>query len=186
MSKKKNANIERNTNKKKAKEALRQSLENLLVKNTGIALVLAVLFAVFNNYKKSAELAGGMIALFNILIWAGVAAVLVFAILGAVKKDASLYKWSAVGAINSVIWFLFARFSAYKTSLISGVAYSYYAILAFMIFTVIYYFLALSGVWNKKAVRVVFYVVATLLAVALLVSAIVFMYLNGNITGVAH
>ncbi len=186
MSKKKNANIERNTNKKKAKEALSKRLENLLVKNTGIALVLAVIFAVFNNYKNSMELAGGMIALFKILIWAGVAAVLVFAILGVVKKDASLYKWCAVGAVNSVIWFLFYRFGTYKTALISGVAYSYYAILAFIIFTVIYYFLALSGAWNKKAVRIAFYVVAALIAIALLASALVFMYLNGNLTGVAH
>ncbi len=186
MSKKKNANIERNVNKKKAKEALRQNLENMLVRNTGIALVLATLFAVFNNYKNSNELAGGMIVLFNILIWIGVAMVLVFAILGAVKKDSSLYKWSALGAVNSVIWFIFYRLGIYRTTLISGVAYGYYALLIFMIFTIIYYILALTGAWKKKGIRIVFYVLAALAAIIWLATAVIFMYLNGAFTGVAR
>ena len=183
MSKKKNANIERNTKKKQERQALHQKLESFLVKHTGIVLILAVLFTVFNNYKNR-TLAGGMIVLFNILMWAGVAAVLLFAILGAVKKNPDLYKWCAVGAANSVIWFVFYRFGKYR-NFISGVSYCFYAIALYFIFCLLYYILAYNGAWNKKAVRITFYVLVALTALLWIVSAVVFMYLSGAITGYA-
>ena len=182
MSKKKNANIERNTAKKQERQALHKRLEDFIVKHTGIVLVLAVLFTVFNNYKNSMELAGGMIVLFNVLIWAGVAAVLLFAILGAVKKNPDLYKWCAVGAANSVIWFVFARFGRYRR-FISGVSYCYFAILLYFLFCLAYYLLAYYGAWSKKGVRVAFYVLAALASLVWIVSAVVFMYMSGAFTG---
>ncbi len=182
MSKKKNANIERNTQKKQEKQALHQRLENFIVKHTGIVLILAVLFTVFNNYKNSSELAGGMIVLFNILIWAGIAAVLVFAILGAVKKNADLYKWCAFGAVNSVIWFVFYRFGRYGR-FISGVSYCYYAIALYFIFCLVYYLLAYYGAWNKKAVRMAFYIIAAVVALIWIATAVIFMYKSGAFTG---
>ena len=183
MSKKKNANIERNTKQKKERVALHQRLEEFIVKQTGIVLILAVLFTVFNNYKNS-TLASGMMVLFNILIWAGVAAVLIFAILGAVKKNTDLYKWCAVGAVNSVIWFVFYRFGRYR-NFISGVSYCFYAIALYFIFCLCYYILAYNGLWNKKGVRIAYYVLAAVAALIWIVSAVVFMYLSGALTGYA-
>ena len=186
MSKKKNANIAKNTQKKLEKQTLNQKIEDFIVKNIGIVLILAVLFTVFNNYKSSYELVGGMTVLFNILIWVGVAAVLVFAILGTVMKNPALYKWCAIGAANSVIWFVFGRFDKRRGSFINGVAYCYYAIALYFLFCLAYYTLAYCGAWNKKGVRVTFYVLATILALIWIVTAVIFMYSNGNITGYAH
>ncbi len=185
MSKKKNAHIERNTQKKQERQALHQKLENFIVKHTGIVLILAVLFTVFNNYKNSYELMAGMKTIFTVLIWAGVAAVLVFAILGTVKKNAKLYTWCALGAANSVIWFIFDRFGQYNT-FISGVAYCFYAIALYFLFCLAYYILAYYGAWNKKAVRTAFYVLAAIFAFLWIASAVLFMYANGNITGISH
>ncbi|MBQ2942033.1 MAG: hypothetical protein IJD97_07355 [Clostridia bacterium] len=174
MSKKKNANIERNIKKKQERQALHQKLENFIVKNTGIVLILAVLFTVFGNYKN--VFTSGMPVLFNILIWAGVAAVLVFAILGYVKKNPALYKWCAYGAANSVIWYIFMSLGANFGTYTSGVAHSYYAIALYFIFCLAYYFLAYYGVWEKKAVRIIFYVLAVLSALTWLTTASVFLY----------
>ena len=176
MSKKKNANIERNTAKKQERQALHKRLEDFIVKHTGIVLILAVLFAVFNNYKNS-SIVGGMMVLFNILIWAGVAAVLVFAILGAVKKNTDLYKWCAFGAANSVIWYIFKKLGDF------GVTQCYFAILLYFLFCLAYYLLAYYGAWNKKGVRVAFYVLAALASLVWIVSAVVFMYKSGAFTG---
>ncbi|MBR6720360.1 MAG: hypothetical protein IKL74_05560 [Clostridia bacterium] len=174
MSKKKNAHIERNTQKKLERQALHQKLENFIVKHTGIALILAVLFTVFGNYKN--VFTNGMPILFNILIWAGVAVVLVFAILGTVKKNPSLYKWCAVGAANSVLWYIFMNLGANFGAYTSGVAHCYYAIALYFLFCLAFYFLAYYGAWNKKAVRITFYVLAAVFALLWLTSASVFLY----------
>ncbi len=176
MSKKKNANIARNTQKKQEKQALNQRLENFIVKHTGIVLILAVLFTVFNNYKNS-TIAGGMFVLFDILIWAGVAAVLVFAILGIVKKNPDLYKWCAVGAANSVIWFIFKRMGNF------GVLHCYYAIALYFVFCLLYYIFAYTGVWNKKAVRVLFYVLVLAVSIAWIASIVLNILKTGVIIG---
>ncbi len=184
MSKKK-THIERNVEKKAARNALKTKLENFIVLQTSIVLALGVLFAIFYNYYNS-SLVGTMKTLFNVFIWAGVAAVLVFAILGYVKKNPSLYKWCAAGAANSVLWFLFTRFGRYGGhTMISGVAYCYYAIILYFIFSLVYYFLALKNAWTNKTVRIIFYVIAALVVLAYIISAVVFMYLGGNFTGFA-
>lgn len=178
MSKKKNANIERNTKKKQEKQALNQKLENFIVKHTGIALILGVIFIIFRNYKNNGALMNGMYALFDILMWAGVAAVLLFAILGSVKKNSSLYKWCAVGAANSVIWYLFKYLGAGAGALTSGVAHSFYALALYFIFCIVYYILASNGAWNKKGVRITVYILAAVCALIWLTTASVFLYLQ--------
>ncbi len=183
---KKQKNAERNVAKKAANEALKERLENFIVLQTSIVLILAVLFAVFNNYLKSGTLTGGMMTICDVLKWLGVLAVPVFAVLGYVKKNKGLFKWCAVGLADAAIWSCFYRFGSYSGhSWISGVAYSYYAIALYFVFSLVYYLLALNKIWDKKAVRIVFWVLAAIVALALVVSAIVFMYLNGNITGFA-
>lgn len=186
MSKKKNAHIERNTKKKQEKQSLHQRLEDFIVKHTGIVLILAVLFTVFNNYKNSYQLMTGMQTLFTVLIWAGVAAVLVFAILGTVLKNSKLYTWCAVGAANSVLWFVFSRFGRERGAFINGVSYCYYAIGLYFLFCLAYYILAYHGAWNKKGVRVTFYVLAAVFALIWIATVVLFMYSNGAITGTAH
>lgn len=183
---KKQTNAERNTAKKAEAAALRERLENYIVLQTSIVLVLAVLFAVFNNYLNSGTLTGGMKVLISILMWLGIAAVLVFAVLGYVKKDKSLFKWCAVGLADAAIWFVFNRFGTYDGhSWLSGVAVSYYAIALYFVFCLAYYLLALNKKWNKKGVRIAFFTVAAVIALALVIGSFVLMYLNGNITGFA-
>lgn len=183
---KKQKNAERNTAKKAANEALRAKLENFIVLQTSVVLVLAVLFAVFNNYLKSGSLTAGMMALCDILKWLGIIAVPVFAVLGYVKKNNGLFKWCAVGIADAAIWSCFYRFGSFKGhTWISGVAFSYYAIALYFVFCMVYYFLALNKKWDKKPVRIVFWTIAAIVALALVVGTIVLMYINGNITGFA-
>ena len=176
MSKKKNANIAKNTQKKQEKLALNQKLENFIVKHTGIVLILAVLFTVFNNYKNS-SIVGGMFVLFDILIWAGVAAVLVFAILGIVKKNPGLYKWCAVGAANSVIWFVFKNLGNF------GVRQCYYAIALYFVFCLLYYIFAYTGAWNKKAVRILIYIIIVLASIAWIANIVLYIGKTGTFIG---
>lgn len=184
---KKQINAERNTAKKAEQAALRAKLENFIVLQTSIVLVLAVLFAVFNNYLKSGTLTGGMMVLCDILMWLGVIAVPVFAILGYVKKNKALFKWCGVGIADAALWFVFYRFGAYNGhTALSGVAVSYYAIALYFIFCLVYYLLAMNKVWSKhKAVRVTFFVIAAVVAIALVVATLALMYLGGNLTGFA-
>ncbi len=183
---KKQTNAERNTAKKAEAAALREKLENYIVLQTSIVLVLAVLFAVFNNYLKSGTLTGGMMVLIDVLMWLGIAAVLVFAVLGYVKKDKSLFKWCAAGIADAAIWSAFYRFGSFKGhSWLSGVAVSYYAIALYFIFCLAYYLLAMNKKWNKKGVRIAFFTVAAIVALVIVIGTIVLMYLNGNITGFA-
>ena len=185
MSKKKNANIERNTKKKQERVALHKNLEDFIVKHTGIVLILATLFTIFYNYYvKSIQLVAGMRILFTVLIWAGVATVLAGAIIGYIKKNPAIYKWCAIGAANSVIWYVYMQFGQFRgRSYISGPAYCYYAIALYFLFCLAYYILALKGGWNKKPVRVTFYVLAAAAALFWIVTAVVFMYLNGAFFG---
>ena len=183
---KKQIHAERNTAKKAETAALRERLENYIVLQTSIVLVLAVLFAVFNNYLKSGTLTGGMMVLCDILMWLGVAAVLVFAVLGYVKKDKSLFKLCGAGLANAAIWSVFYRFGSFKGhGWLSGVAVSYYAIALYFIFCLVYYLLAMNKKWNKKGVRIAFFTVASIVALALVIGTIVLMYLGGNLTGFA-
>lgn len=183
---KKQTNAERNTAKKAEAAALREKLENYIVLQTSIVLVLAVLFAVFNNYLKSGTLTGGMMVLIEVLMRLGIAAVLVFAVLGYVKKDKSLFKWCAAGIADAAIWSVFYRFGSFKGhSWLSGVAVSYYAIALYFIFCLAYYLLAMNKKWNKKGVRIAFFTVAAIVALVIVIGTIVLMYLNGNITGFA-
>ncbi len=184
---KKQTNAEKNTAKKAANAALKERLENYIVMQTSIVLVLAVLFAVFNNYLKSGTLTGGMMVLTDVLMWLSIAAVLVFAVLGYVKKDKSLFKYCPAGLASAATWFIFYRFGSYNGhGYISGVAYSYYAILLYFIFSLVYYLLAMNKKCEKKGVRISFYIAAAIVILALVVSALVFMYLGGNLTGFQH
>lgn len=183
---KKQIHAERNTAKKAENAALRAKLENYIVLQTSIVLVLAVLFAVFNNYLKSGTLTGGMMVICDVLMWLGVAAVLVFAILGYVKKNSALYKWCAAGLADAALWFVFYRFGSYHGhTWLSGVAVSYYAIALYFIFCLAYYLLAINKVWAKKPVRIVFFIVAAAVTIALVVGTLALMYLGGNLTGFA-
>ena len=159
MSIKKNANIERNVAKKAEKKALHKKLENSLVANTGFALVLAVIFMIMNNYKSSSQLVVPMLDIvFPVLIWLGVAAVLVFAVLGFVLKRNDLFKWSAIGAINSICWYLFGFVSR-------GVKLCYVTLIAYFVMFLLYYFLAYYGAWKKKGVRIAYFVIVAIAAI---------------------
>lgn len=184
---KKQVNAEKNTAKKAANAALKERLENYIVMQTSIVLVLAVLFAVFNNYLKSGTLTGGMMVLVDVLMWLSVASVGVFAVLGYVKKNKGLFKYSLAGLASAAIWFVFYRFGSFNGhGYISGVSYSYYAIALYFIFSLVYYLLAMNKKWEKKGVRTAFYIVAGVVTLALVVSALVFMYMGGNLTGFQH
>lgn len=187
MSKKKQQNIERNVQKKAETKALKTRLENFMVMAVSVILVYAVVFLIFNNYINS-SLSGGMQVLRQILIWASIAGTALFAVLGAVKKDTRYYKWSLFCMANVFLWFIFNRFSGLyllpkARFLISGIAYCFYALLIALIFSIVYYFLALSRSWEKKSTRTVYFVVLGIVLLLFVVSALVFMYLNGNITG---
>lgn len=183
---KKQIHAERNTAKKAENAALRAKLENYIVLQTSIVLVLAVLFAVFNNYLKSGTLTGGMMVICDVLMWLGVAAVLVFAILGYLKKNSALYKWCAAGLADAALWFVFYRFGSYHGhTWLSGVAVSYYAIALYFIFCLVYYLLAINKAWAKKPVRIVFFIIAAAVSIALVVGTLALMYLGGNLTGFA-
>lgn len=181
---KKKKNIERNVEKKAATKLLKERLENFMVMAVSIVLVYAVIFAILYNYMGS--LFSGTRFVCLALRWISVAGVAIFAVLGFVKKNSRYFKWCAFCAANAVLWFFFLQFGQYKTAFISGLAYCYYALVIFFLASLVYYFLALQRRWEKKGVRRFYFIILGLIVLAYLISAVVFMYLNGNITGYVH
>ncbi len=181
---KKKKNIERNIVKKEETKRLKERLENFMVMAVSLVLVYAVVFAVLYNYMGS--LVNGTRTVCLALRWISIAGVAVAAVWGAVKKDSRAFKWSAFFAANAVLWFFFLRFGQYKTVLISGLAYCYYALLIFFLASLAYYFLALYKRWEKKGIRRCYFILLCIVVLTYLISAVVFMYLNGNITGYTH
>lgn len=177
---KKKKNIEQNVVKKAEAKLLKERLENFMVMAVSLVLVYAVVFAVFYNYMGS--FVTGMMRLCTALYWLNLVGVVALAVWGFLKKDNRFFKWCAFCAANAVIWFFFLRFGRSSSTIL----YCYCALMILLIAAIFYYFLALHKKWEKKGVRRVYFIILDIAILLYLISAVVSMYLGGNITGYAH
>lgn len=145
-------------------------LDNFIVIATAAVLIAGVVLAVVYNYINSidAQIVAATRVFLNILQWAGLAAVAVFAVWGAVKKNGGMFKFSGMGAALSLGAFLVLRLGTRAGFLKSGVALTYYGLGLYLVGSYVYYALVTRRRWGAKGVRAAFYAVFGVLAAALL------------------
>lgn len=164
---------EKNAEQKRLIQAQKERLDNFVVLITSVVLAVGVVLAVLYNYLNSAYV-GGVQTFLSILQWLGVAAVVVFAVLGFWKNNNKWFIWCGVGAYTAVNCLIILKLGTGigNSVYISGIAICYYLLALCLVAGYVYYLLAVNHVWAKKGVRIAFYVVTVLIAAAILAFAI--------------